>query len=106
MNWLPQKDPWAPAKYDDEVIYAVSALHRGTANAAQQKLAWAWIMYVSGVGDMPFRPGPNGDRDTAFASGKQFVGFQLQKMLHPAIQPKETKDAPTGRKVKNRGKNG
>lgn len=104
MKWLPQKDPWVPAQYDDDVIYAVSALSRGRANEVQQQLAWAWLMYLTGVDDMSFRPGPNGDRDTAFASGKQFVGHQLKKMLHPVVQPKEPKkEAPTGRN-KRRGK--
>lgn len=104
MKWLPKKDPWVPGDHDDDVIYAVSAFSKGKANEVQQKLAWAWLMYISGVGDMTFRPGPNGDRDTAFAAGKQFVGTQFLKMTHPMIQPKEVKaDAPKGRN-KRRGK--
>ena len=98
-NWKAKKDPWFPADYDDEVVYAVRALHSGTANDGQQKLVWSWMMYITGAGDefadMSFRPGPTGDRDTTFAEGKRFAGLQLRKMLHPAVTPKPTPTLPT-----------
>jgi hypothetical protein len=106
LKWAPKKDPWTPAAYDEDVVYAVSAFAKGKANEVQQRLAWEWLMHVTGEDDLPFRPGPNGDRDTAFASGKQFVGKQLRKMLHPAIQPKsDKKEAPViARRANRRGK--
>ena len=81
--------PWLPAPYSDDVIWAVRAMHAGLANDVQQKLIWQWLMLVSGVDDLSFRPGgPEGDRDTVFAEGKRFVGFQMRKMLSPAVDPK------------------
>jgi hypothetical protein len=92
-SWKPKKNPWEPPDYDDGVVYAIRALHGGVANDGQQKLAWSWIMYITGAGeewaDLSFRPGQNGDRDTTFAEGKRFPGLQLRKMLHPSVTPKQ-----------------
>lgn len=81
--------PHAPAGWTEQVAYAVRALYDGTADEGQQKLAMAWIEYVAGVGDftdMSFRPGGHeGDRATAFAEGKRFVGLQIRKMLSPVV---------------------
>lgn len=106
MKWAPKKDPWMPAAYDDDVVYAVSAFAKGKANEVQQRLVWEWVMFMTCEDDLPFRPGPHGDRDTSFASGKQYVGKQLKKMLHPAVQPKsEKKEAPViARRANRRGK--
>lgn len=106
MKWAPKKDPWLPASYDDDVVYAVSALAKGKANEVQQRLAWEWLMFVSGIDDLSYRPGATGERDTTFAEGKKFVGYQFRKMLHPAVQPKtEKKEAPViARRAHKRGK--
>lgn len=85
-DWLPKQNPWEPPDYDDQVVYAVRALYEGKANDGQQKLAWDWLMYVTGESDWPFRPG--GGEATNVAMGKQFVGKQLRKMLHPSVTPK------------------
>ncbi len=86
--WWPKRDPWHPPDYDERVIHAVRALERGQASQAQQLIAWRWLMYVTGVEEMPYRPGgTDGERDTTFALGRHFVGFQLRKMLHPEITP-------------------
>lgn len=104
MSWKPKKDPWNPADYDDDVVYAVRAMNLGQANEGQQKLAWSWLMYVTGAGDeyadLSFRPGATGERDTTFAEGKRFVGLQFRKMLHPSVtpNPKETDDGKGRRK--------
>ena len=104
MKWAPKKDPWMPASYDEDVVYAVSAFAKGKANEVQQRLVWEWVMYVSGVDDISYRPGVSGERDTSFAEGKKFVGTQIRKMLHPAVQPKsEKKDVPViARRTSNR----
>lgn len=78
------------ADYDDDVVYAVRAVWNGTANDGQQKLCADWIEFVCGTGrfqDVSYRPGATGDRDSAFAEGKRFVGLQLLKMLHPSVTP-------------------
>lgn len=103
ISWKPKKDPWNPPDYDDEVVYAIRAMNTGTASDGQQKLAWSWLMYVTGAGDefadMSFRPGPTGERDTVFAEGKRFVGLQMRKMLHPSVTPQPTKtEEPNGPK--------
>jgi len=92
MDWLPKQKPWQASDYDDYVVYAVRALSEGKANEGQQKLAWEWIMYLTGAGerwqDMSYRVGPDGARETDFAEGKRFVGLQIRKMLTPSVTPK------------------
>ena len=73
--------PWEPPEYDDADIYAIRALVAGTANDGQQRRALAWIINAAcGTYDQPFRPGVDGDRATAFACGRQFVGQQIVKL--------------------------
>jgi hypothetical protein len=99
-TWFPKKEPWLPADTDDDTIYAIRALYAGNANDAQQKRAWAWIQYVSGADDMSFRPeSAGGERATAFAEGKRFVGQQIRKMLDPAMTPR-AKSADTQKPTK------
>ena len=100
--WKPKPNPWEPSNYDDEVIYAVRAFQSGTANAGQQGLVWDWLMYVSGEDDWSFRPEQQGgQRATDIALGKQLVGKQFRKMLHPMTTPKtRSKPQPTKRSSK------
>lgn len=56
--------------------YAVKALAAGTANEGQQRVAWDFIMRLTGIRDLEFRPD---ERASIFASGKRFVGLQLVK---------------------------
>lgn len=90
--WRPKQDPWAAADYDDDVIYAVRAFSKGLASEGQQQLLWEYLQYICGVGeqwtDLVYRPGANGDRDTCFASGKQYPALQLKKLLRPEFNPK------------------
>lgn len=91
-TWRPKPNAHDPADYDELVVYAVRAVYLGEASAAQQKLAWEWIMYVSGAGDgfqdLSYRPGgEDGRRQTDFAEGKRFVGLQIRKMLRPEVTP-------------------
>jgi hypothetical protein len=74
--------PWHPAPYDEAVTGALKALQSGTANAAQQQRALKWIIEpLCGTYDLSYRPGEDGERDTAFAEGKRFVGQQIVKQL-------------------------
>lgn len=85
MRWHPHRDPLI-AEYDEDVIYAVRAFEKGIASDGQQRLVWAWLMYVSGVSDQAYRPGGlEGQRATDFACGKQFVAHQFAKMLSPDV---------------------
>ena len=73
--------PWHPADYQPEDTAAIKALAAGNANDGQQKRALNWIVYtLCGTYDLSYRPHADGERDTAFAEGKRFVGLQLVKM--------------------------
>jgi hypothetical protein len=82
-NWQPKPVPHVPADWDEDVAYAIRALHAGTANDGQQKLAWAWLMYVSGVDDWPYRP--NDVEGTNIMLGRQYVGRSMIKMLSEEV---------------------
>lgn len=72
--------PWAPAKYDDAVVYALKAIERGEPSPEQCVRALNWIIHdLCKTGDMSYRP--NSVRDSDFAEGKRFVGNQIIKML-------------------------
>lgn len=94
-KWLPKKDPWHPHDYDEDAIFAVRALAAGNANEGQQKTAWQYLMYLTASSDeyqdLSFRPGPDGERATAFAEGKRFIGQQLRKLMRPELTPEVTK---------------
>lgn len=88
---LHKPEPWKPADYDRADHVAVIALAAGTATPAQQHIAWAWILFASGVSDKSFRAGGlAGQRDTDFAEGKKWVGEQMLKLAqtNPAIHDK------------------
>jgi len=93
MAWQDKKLPWEPPDYDDDVIYAVRALAAGIASDHQQKLAWTYLMHITKASDefqsLSFRPGAaDGERATAFAEGKRFVGMMLRKLFRPELTPK------------------
>jgi len=71
-------EPWKPAKYKTSDIAAVQALAAGVANEGQQQQALKWIVEVAaGVYQPSFYSGADGDRLTAFAEGKRFVGNSI-----------------------------
>jgi hypothetical protein len=81
--------PWHPAPYEDADASAIKALAAGTASAAQQQRALDWIVHKAcATYDLSFRPGEGGERDSAFAEGKRFVGLQVVKMAR--AQPRTT----------------
>lgn len=80
---VPPAQPWTPPPFIPADVYALKALQAGVASEGQQKRALAWIIAAAGTYDLAFRPGGDeGDRATAFASGKQFVGQQVVKLLN------------------------
>lgn len=77
--------PWKPAAYEPADAAAIQALYNGVANHAQQKRALTWLITACGTYDMSYRPGQDGDRDTAFAEGRRSVGLQLVKLCNIKI---------------------
>ncbi len=62
-------------------VAALQAMRRGEANADQQVRALEFILdTICDIDGMSFRPGSDGDRDTAFAEGRRFVGNQIVKL--------------------------
>ena len=77
------KDPWKPVTVELADTTALQALAEGKANEGQQKRALDWIIRAAaGAYDLSFRPGLDGDRVTAFAEGRRFVGLSIIKELH------------------------
>ena len=74
-------DPWKPAEYELADASAMQALLNGTADSNQQRRAIDWIVQIaSGAYDLSYRPGSDGERDTAFAEGRRFVGLSIVKL--------------------------
>jgi hypothetical protein len=74
------KQPWHPAAYEDQDIYAVQAWAAGKASEGQQKRAFEWVMFnLCGIREMSFDP--DSSRVTDFAEGKRWVGLQIGKLL-------------------------
>lgn len=88
-------EPWLPVYFTARDAYAIQALARGEADADQQQRAFAWIANkASAVDDLSFRPGPSGDRETAFAEGRRFVGLQIYKLKGLKSEVLEKLDVP------------
>lgn len=79
--------PFLPAPYEVADVAAVQACVEGKATAQQQQRALKWVIEVaSGTYDMSYRPGAQeGERDTAFAEGRRFVGLQLVKLTRLSL---------------------
>ena len=73
---------------------ALKALAKGEATPEQQKLALEAIIFkFSGFGDVPFVPGA--PDESAFMSGRQFVGNRINRHLRQtvaALHPNEEED--------------
>lgn len=73
------RGPHVPATYTLADASAIQALHRGDASPDQQQRALKWLIEkASNTYEFHFYPG---DRDTAFALGRGFVGQQVVKLL-------------------------
>ncbi len=74
--------PWLPVKYRKADVVALQALRRGEATPDQQFRALEYIVgTISDRNGMSFRPGGlDGDRDTAFAEGRRFVGNTIVRL--------------------------
>ena len=79
----PRAKAWMPVGYGAKDVEAVQALARGEADAHQQKAVLDWVInQAAGTYELSFRSDADGgERETAFAEGRRYVGLQLVKML-------------------------
>lgn len=86
IEGAPKADPVAAPDWDMADAGAFQALARGDAAPHLQKRALQWLIaQAAGTYDLSFRPGADGDRATAFAEGRRFVGLQVVKLLNVNI---------------------
>lgn len=80
----PRDPAWKPVDYSESDVLAMKALATGTANESQQKQAIDWLIRVAaGTYELSFRSDADGgERETAFAEGRRFVGLQVVKMVN------------------------
>lgn len=70
---------YLPPEWKNADVASIQALVNGRATREQQKRALAYIVYdICRVNDVEYRPD---SRDHAFASGRRFVGLQINKMI-------------------------
>lgn len=82
MQKQPEIPEWARIHAITEAEgFAIKALAGGTANKEQQLRAFEFILQrVCRVDEMSFSTGVDGDRITAFAEGRRFVGRALREL--------------------------
>ena len=69
------KKAWIPPFPKARVTLAIKALAAGTADRDQQRAALDWIINdLCKTYDWAFHPGPDGQRETDVALGRQLVG--------------------------------
>jgi hypothetical protein len=79
---VPHKDPLERPDYTEAEIQALRAVHRGEADARQQRLLCDYLIRAAGTHDTSYRPGDA--HATAFAEGKRWVGTTFIWMLRVA----------------------
>lgn len=89
-------EPWAPPMIDLPELAALQAVARGNATADQQQRAMRFIVErICQRYEMPYCPGANGERDTAFALGRMCAGTILTSFLNADINNfKDPNSAP------------
>ncbi len=87
--------PWMAVNCTKAEVAALQALRRGEATPDQQLRALECIISkISDRNGMSFRPGLDGDRDTAFAEGRRFVGNQIVRLTKLPLS--KIKEEPNG----------
>lgn len=84
MRRKPRDPAWMPADYDAADVEAMQACARGEANEHQQKRVVDWVINkAAGAYELSFRSDADGgERETAFAEGRRFVGMQVVKAVN------------------------
>lgn len=86
-------DPHMPSPYDLRDLVAFRALRAGHADSQQQARVLEWLIQICGTYENPYRPGGRGaERASQFASGKQFIGQQIVKLLNMPIAGAENSE--------------
>jgi hypothetical protein len=69
--------------WDGPIVAALKALGEGKARADQQVRAANFIIEnLAGTYDLSFRPDDKGgERESAFAEGRRFVGLQIRRVI-------------------------
>lgn len=104
MNKMKPRDPpWLPAKYTYSEVVAIRALAEGKANEHQQVTALKWITAAAAMTyDEPFYSDPDGgERNTAYACGKAYVGKQILKLINlpgPVLDNMRKEEEKNGRR--------
>lgn len=79
-------EPWLPSSWEIPDAAAIQALQRGDASSEQQRHALTFIVNtLAATYDVSFRTGVDGDRVTAFAEGKRWVGLQIVKLCNLSL---------------------
>lgn len=82
FNEFPPHVAMMDGTWNPSIVAAIKAMNKGTASAPQQQIVLNWLMSEMGrVNDIPYFPGASGDRDTAFALGRQFVARHIQRAI-------------------------
>lgn len=79
---LPHKDPIKRPDYTEAEIQSLRAVHRGDADARQQRMALDFLMRAFATHDISFRP--DNPHLTDFCEGKRWCGTLIVHMLHQA----------------------
>jgi len=82
----PILEPWKPSAWELPDAAAIQALQRGDATPEQQRHALTFIVNtLAATYDCSFRTGDDGDRVSAFAEGKRWVGLQVVKLANLSL---------------------
>lgn len=89
----PEYLPWHPPEWEIGDAGAVQALARGEATPEQQVRAIVFLVErLCATYDLEFHPA--GDRASAFAGGRRFVGLQIVKLTKLNLAKFRTPGAP------------
>jgi hypothetical protein len=84
---IPAQRAIAPPDYSTregkDAVFALHAMAKGQANEGQQKSLLEWMVkYLCRTYELSYRPDEiGGDRETAFAEGRRYVGTQLVRIV-------------------------
>lgn len=79
--------PWVPVEGVKADAAALQAMQHGEATPDQQARAMEFIIAkIGGFRHTSYRPGGHdGDRDTAFAEGRRFVGNEIMRFVNTPL---------------------
>lgn len=81
--------PWDAPPLDADERRAFQALRAGKASETQQlTVVNVLLLKLARLHAQPFVPGPDGDRATAFACGRRFVGERIMNAFEGPIPEK------------------